>query len=188
VSYGYASFRQSRYLGISFNPVVLGYYIIQALMINLGFSVTAGIIWMIIFTARKELHYYIAKELFQTAAQEKESSKKAEYLVKGTKLYDKYLRRTINLEINNTEKIYSKVLADSNENRNKSIQKISESFGSSDKIAPINFLSELTYVKDDKDTFLIDESMGKRLKDMAIFFATIIPVAIAVIQLLLQRQ
>lgn len=42
--------------------------------------------------------------------------------------------------------------------------------------------------EDDKETFLVEESIGKRLKDMAIFFATIIPVAIAVIQLLLQRQ
>jgi hypothetical protein len=37
------------------------------------------------------------------------------------------------------------------------------------------------------ETFLVDESIGKRMRDMAIFFATIIPVAITVIQLLLQR-
>jgi hypothetical protein len=32
--------------------------------------------------------------------------------------------------------------------------------------------------ENDKDTFLIDESIRKKLKDMAIFFATIIPVVI----------
>ena len=39
-----------------------------------------------------------------------------------------------------------------------------------------------------RQTFLIEETIGKRMKDMAIFFATIIPVAIAIIQLLLQKQ
>jgi hypothetical protein len=54
---------------------------------------------------------------------------------------------------------------------------ISESFESNDKLEPIKCLSKILNVKD-TDTFLVDESIGKRIKDMAIFFATIIPVAI----------
>jgi hypothetical protein len=65
---------------------------------------------------------------------------------------------------------------------------ISESFESSDKLEPVKSLSKIAYDKDDKDTFLVEESISKRIKDMAIFFATIIPVAIAIIQLLLQRE
>ena len=81
----------------------------------------------------------------------------------------------------NTETM--KILTDSNVNRNTSIQEIFDSFGGSDKLAPINCLSKIAHIKDDKDTFLVEESIGKRIKDMAIFFATIIPVAVAVIQL-----
>ena len=38
------------------------------------------------------------------------------------------------------------------------------------------------------EEFLIDESFGQKLKDMAIFFGTIIPVAVTIIQLLLQKN
>ena len=103
-------------------------------------------------------------------------------------MYDKYLRRTLNLEINNVKKIYSKIISDPNLNKNESMSLITESFESNDKLEPIKCLSQITYVEDDKDTFLVDQSIGKRIKDMAIFFATIIPVAITVIQLFLQQQ
>jgi hypothetical protein len=97
-------------------PVALGYYIIQALMINLGFSVTAGIIWMVLFAARKDLGYQIAKSLFHSSMGEVDESKMAQYFINAIKMYDKYLRRTLNLEINNVKKIYSKILSDININ------------------------------------------------------------------------
>jgi hypothetical protein len=172
---------------IGVDEFVYGIILPEGLMINLGFSVTAGIIWLILVAARKELGYYLAKTLFQTATYEREESKKAQYFVKATKSYDKYLRRTLNLEIKDTKRIYSKILTASNEDKNKSFQKISESFGHSDKLAPINCLSELAPVKDE-DTFLVEESIIKKMKDMAIFFATIIPVAVGVIQLWLKIQ
>ncbi|MGB7558614.1 MAG: hypothetical protein WBM37_08875, partial [Nitrososphaeraceae archaeon] len=106
--------------------------------------------------------------------------------IKATKLYDKYLRRTLNLEINNAKKIYSKILADPNLNKDESMRQISESFESNDKLEPIKSLSKILNIKD-TDTFLVDESIGKKIKDMAIFFATIIPVTVTVIQFLLQK-
>jgi hypothetical protein len=160
--------------------------IFQGLMTNLGFSVTGGIIWMVLVSARKELGYFFAKTLFQTSTHVKDESKKAEYFIKATKLYDKYLRRTLNLEINDAKRIYSKILSDSNLNENESFQLISNSFDSNNKLEPIRTISKIMNVKE-TETFLVDESIGKRLKDMAIFFATIIPVAVAVIQLLLPK-
>ena len=146
--------------------------IFNGIMINLTFSVTAGIVWLVLVAVRKELAYYLAKSLFQTVTREQEESRKAEYLIKATKIYDKYLRRTLNLEINDVKKIYSKILSDPNLNKNESMRLISESFQSNDKLEPIKFLSKILNVKD-TDTFLVDESIGKKLKDMAIFFATI---------------
>lgn len=160
------------------------HYFFNGLMINLGISVTSGIIWMVLVAARKKLGYYISKSLFQTTTQEKEASKKAEYLIKATKIYDKYLRRTLNLEINDAKKVYSKILSDPNLNKDESMRLITESFESDDKLEPIKCLSKILNVKD-TDTFLVDESIVKRIKDMAIFFATIIPVVVTVIQLML---
>jgi hypothetical protein len=91
------------------------------------------------------------------------------------------------LKLTMAKRFYSKILSDSNLNKNESIQLISKSFDSRDRLEPIKCLSKIVNVKD-TDAFLVDESIGKKLKDMAIFFATIIPVAITVIQLLLQRQ
>jgi hypothetical protein len=164
----------------------LGHYFFNGLIMNLGISVTAGIIWMVLVAARKEIGYYLAKSLFQTITHELEEPKKAQYLIKATKTYDKYLRRTLNLEINNVKKIYSKILSDSNLNKNESFRLISGSFDGNDKLEPIKCFSKILDVKE-TDTFLVDESIGKRIKDMAIFFTTIIPVAVTIIQLLLQR-
>ena len=72
----------------------LPHYFFNGLIMTLGISVTTGIIWMILIALRKELGYYFAKSLFQTTTHEKEESKKAEYFIKATKLYDKYLRNT----------------------------------------------------------------------------------------------
>ena len=125
-------------------------------------------------------------QLFQTATDEKEGSKKAGYLINATKIYDKYLRRTLNLEMNDAKKIYSKILSDPNFNKNESMRLISESFDSNDKLEPIKCFSKILDIKE-TDTFLVDESIGKKIKDMAIFFATIIPVTVTVIQFLLQK-
>ena len=94
------------------------------------------------------------------------------------------MRRTLNLEINDAKKVYSKILSDPNLNKDESMRLITESFESDDKLEPIKCLSKILNVKD-TDTFLVDESIVKRIKDMAIFFATIIPVVVTVIQLML---
>jgi hypothetical protein len=161
-------------------------YFLPALSINLGLSVTAGIIFMVLVTARKEFGYYAAKSLLQIIMQEKVESKKAQYLIRATKLYDRFLRRALNLEINDAKKIYSKILSDYKIDKNKSIELIYQSFESNDKLNPLKCLSKILNVQE-TDNFLIDESLGRKIKDLAIFFATIIPVAVTIIQLLLSK-
>ena len=98
---------------IEFSAGFFGAYFFSGLMFNLGFSITAGIVWMVLVAARKELGYYFAKYFVSNSLREKEESKKAQYLIKATKIYDKYLRRTLNLEINNPRKFIRKFLSDS---------------------------------------------------------------------------
>ena len=122
------------------------------------------------------------------ASKEKDETKRAKYFIKGLKFYDRYLRRTINLQINNIKEIYSKVIIDSNIDPEKEINSLSLAFETdNDRLKPARCLSKIVNV-DDTKKFLIEESIGKRLKDLIIFFATIIPVAIAIIQLLLLLQ
>lgn len=59
-------------------------FVSNGLMLNLVISVTAGTIWMILVVARKELGYYFAKTLFQTATHKEEESKKVQYLIKSS--------------------------------------------------------------------------------------------------------
>jgi hypothetical protein len=106
----------------------------------------------------------------------------------GIKLYDKYLRRTLNVQINDIKKIYSKIMSDSNIDKNEAMRSIMGSFESGeDKLKPVKCFSRMLNIKKSEE-FLVDESFGERLKDMAIFFATIIPVAVTIIQLLLPKE
>ena len=58
----------------------------------MGFSVTACIIYMILLVVRKEIPFRLAKAFFDRASNEKDETKKADYLIRGIKFYDKYLR------------------------------------------------------------------------------------------------
>ena len=162
-------------------------FVLNGLMINLGLSVTAGIIYMILITVKKDLKFYFAKTVLEIASKEKEETKKANSLFKAIKIYDGYLRRALDLQISNTKEIYSKLLIDSSIDRNKAIESLSTAFErDNDKLKPVKCLSEIANVQETKK-FLVEQSIRDRIKDLAIFFATIIPVAITIIQLLLPK-
>jgi hypothetical protein len=170
-------------LSIDNNTLIL---LINGLIVNLGISVTAGIIYIILQAVRVDLRYYFAKACFEAIPTVELETRKANYLIKGIKFYDKYLRRTLNLQINDVKRIYSKILSDSNIDKNETMQLIVNNFNSDDKLKPLKFLSRISNIQE-SEKFLIDESLGQKIKDMAAFFATTIPIAIAIIQLFLQK-
>jgi hypothetical protein len=153
-----------------------------------GFALMGGLIWIVILSRKENFEFYFARVFIVIASKEKDETKRAKNFIKGLKFYDRYLRRTLNLQINDIKEIYSKVIIDSNIDQEKEINSLSLAFETdNDRLKPAKWLSEIVNV-DDPKKFLIEESIGKRLKDLIIFFATIIPVAIAIIQLFLLFQ
>ena len=153
-----------------------------------GFALMGGLIWIVILSRKEDFEFYFARVFIVIASKEKNKTKKAKYFIKCLKFYDRYLRRTLNLQINDIKEIYSKVIIDSNIDQEKEINSLSLAFETdNDRLKPAKWLSEIVNV-DDPKKFLTEESIGKRLKDLIIFFATIIPVAIAIIQLFLLFQ
>lgn len=77
---------------------------------------------------------------------------------------------------------------DSSINRDKAIESLSTAFeNDNDKLKPVKRLSKTANIQETKN-FLVEQSMLDRITDLGIFFATIIPVAIALIQLLLPKR
>jgi len=162
-------------------------FLFHGLIINLGFSVTSGIIYIILITIRKDLRFYLAKTFLEIASKEKEEIKKMKYLINSIKFYDRYLRGSLNLQINNIKEIFSNIIIDSSIDKSEAIQSLFSAFeNDNDKLKPAKCLSEITHIHESQE-FLIEELIGQRIKDLAIFFATIIPVAVGIIQLLLSK-
>lgn len=52
-------------------------FLLNGIMVNLGISVTAGIIYMILITVRIDLGFYFAKTVLERSIKEKDQIKKA---------------------------------------------------------------------------------------------------------------
>ena len=160
------------------------YYYLLLASPNLVYPVIGGVIWIVLHMSRKEFRFYFAKAFVGIASKEKEEAKKVKYVIEGIKFYNRYLRRNLNLQINDIKTIYSKLIIDPNVDKNKVIQSLSESFGNDkDKLKPAQSLLEIANVQK-TGNFLIEKSLGQKIKDLATYFATIIPLIVAVIQLL----
>lgn len=90
-------------------------YLPQVILTGIwGFALMGGLIWIVILSRKEDFEFYFARVFIVIASKEKDETKRAKYFIKGLKFYDRYLRRTINLQINNIKEIYSKVIIDSN--------------------------------------------------------------------------
>ena len=101
--------------------------------------------------------------------------------MKGVKFYDRYLRRIFNLQVNDINEVYNKFIFDSNIDNKQVFESLSLAFeNENDGLNPVKCLLEIAKVEDARK-FLVEESIVKRIKDLMIFFATIITVAIAIL-------
>jgi hypothetical protein len=129
-------------------------------------------------------NHTFAKAYIKVASDDKDETKKVSYSIKSVKIYDRYLRRILNLQINDINEIYNKIIFDSNNYKNEDIDSLSLTFeNDNDRLNPAKCLLGIAKLEDTKE-FLVEESILKRIKDLTIFFATIIPVAKAIITFL----
>lgn len=153
--------------------------------INLAYSVIGGIIWIAIFFARKDTRFYLAKEYFKTIYNVRNNLSKAKYIVIGIKSYDRYLRRNLNLQIKDVDKLCSKILiSDPPIDQNVVIESMSTAFEDIDKLKPAKNLSKVLDIKK-TDKFLVGLSLQTKIKDFFKLLGIVTAPIIAIIQLLM---
>ena len=118
----------------------------------------------------------------------KDNTGKACDLVTSIESYDKYLRRAINMQINNTNTLYSRIVSCSHEERNTILESLYKAFESDcDKFQPITCILKILNIED-KENFLVKESAVVKIGRIGSYVtATIIPIIISIIQVLLAK-
>jgi hypothetical protein len=158
-------------------------YLLVSIMAATFFIVGSALLKIILLIGRKEFRFYFAKILFRVISKEEDEAKKIRYLVKALNSYNKYIRRTLALEINDLKKIYSKILSDPTLDKSHSIEELSKAFEDRDKFKTIKCLSKL--LKDvDTEHFLAREPVGKKLEDWATILGTMVSTVAAIIGVL----
>jgi hypothetical protein len=174
------------------------------------FIVLAGLLKIIFALARKKFRLYFAMGCFEIVKNAKPGKKdevqKMSYVIKGLHSYNLYLRRYLNLEINNIKSLYSKMSRAPIDQNRKVIDRISEIFIYSclenDTLEPIRYLYKFskgvpmeekesipTEEKESIPTeeFLTSQPIFNKVKDLAAFAAVIIPLAISMIDFYLTK-
>ena len=143
-------------------------------------TVLAGLLKMVFAISRKRFRLYFAKGCLSIAKNSNDEAEKMEYLIKGLNSYNSFLKRHINLEINEIKKIYSKITILPAKEKIETVNKIIQSFESGDTLEPVRYLSSLKDVK--TELFLTEEPLEQKIKLQITYAAGIIPVILTVIQ------
>jgi hypothetical protein len=147
------------------------------------FVVGSALLKIILLIARKEFRFYLAKVLFRVILKKEDEAEKIKYLVNTLNSYNKYVRRILGLEINDLNKIYSKILSDPDLDKNYWIKQLSIAFEDSDKFKTIKCLSGLLN-NTDTEHFLAKEPVGKKIEDWAKILGTAVSTVAAIIGVL----
>jgi hypothetical protein len=127
------------------------------------FVVASALLRIILLNRSERFKFYLARLSFRAMSNVERNVEKMKYLIKGLSFYNKYIRRTMGLQINDLKTIYSKIIADGTVDKNRSMKELCQAFEDTDELRPINCLAALFNV-DDSEHFLVKESIGKKLE------------------------
>jgi len=162
----------------------LTFYIVKSLQVALQYSVTAGALWMLFHTIRKEFRYYLARAYITNMPDRADNVERLQRLSITLNSYNKYLLRSLKLQID-TSKVYPRLVIESNVKVNECTKSMSESFDDNDKLTPARQLSQIMNLPNEE--LFLKRSLGAIIIMWGNFaFATILPVAISIIQWLYQ--
>jgi hypothetical protein len=129
---------------------------------------------------RKDFQFYIAKMSVHVMGKtEKDEDKRMRFLGIVLNSYDNFIKKNLRLEFD-TAKVFSMILT--SKDKDKKMKEIVESFNGDDKFKPVTCLSEGS-VKN-SEPFLVKKRLWTTIKEVGTFLAVIIPVIIAVAQLI----
>ena len=127
------------------------------------FVVASALLRIILLNGSKHFKFYLARLSFRAISKVEGDVESMKYLIDGLTFYNKYIRRTLGLQINDLKMIYSKIIADATVDKDHSIKELILAFEDKDTLKPVRCLTGLFNVKD-PERFLIKESLGKKLE------------------------
>lgn len=144
------------------------------------FAFASALLRITLLNGSKHFKFYLARLSFRAMAKVEVEIERVKYLVLGLGFYNKYIRRTLGLQINDLKLIYSKIIADAAVDRRYFMKELGTAFEDNDRLKPIRCLTGLSDTKD-PEHFLVKESVGKKLEEWATILGTLASAITAVI-------
>jgi hypothetical protein len=143
-------------------------YVTESILISIlaaiFFAFASALLRNILLNSRKHFKFYLARLCLKAMSRVEDDLERMNYLIEGLGFYNRYIRRTLGLQINDPKIIYSKIIADGALDRNYIMKELCEAFKDCDKLKPIRCLAVLLDIPN-PEHFLVKESIGKRLED-----------------------
>jgi hypothetical protein len=152
------------------NPVLI--LLVVSTLGAILFVVGSALLRIILLNRSKDFKFYFARQSFRTVSRGEDDVERMKYLIVGLSSYNKYIRRSLGLQINDLKVIYSKIIADPAIDKNYSIKQLCEAFEDDDKLKSITCLTGLLNVKD-PEHFLVKQSLGKKIEDWGSILGTL---------------
>jgi hypothetical protein len=132
----------------------------------------SALLRIILLNRSKYFNFYLARLSFRAMSTVEDKAERVKYLIDGLSFYNKYIRRTFRVEINNRKITYSIISTDATVDRNRWVKELSQAFEDNDKLKPIRCLIGLFDFKD-PEHFLVKESVGKKLEEKIIILGSL---------------
>jgi hypothetical protein len=157
------------------------YELLSALWAGLFFTVSGGLLRMLLWVGGKESRYNFARGWAIVSKEKGDNHTKLEYLMISMNSYNKFLQRTLRVRIN--EQIHSKIARVAVDTPEK-IDEIDAFFDSDDKLSPAAQMSKLQDLNPVNDEFFVKAKIPAIdiIKDWGAVAAVVIPLVITIIK------
>lgn len=128
---------------------------------------------------RKDFRLYLAKHSLSLSMDTDNEIEKMRYVMFGLNSYDKYLKRTLKVQIKEIHTIFEKIISENSEKMNNIIKDLNTAF-ETDTFKPFRYLN--TFCKSNDRDFLTKITRKEKFLDWTPFVAVIASFAISFIQ------
>ena len=157
-----------------------GFYFLQATLI---ITVYITFFTLSFSYGQRDFRFQFAKACMNVIENKKDEVNKIYYLMLGLDSYNKFLKRNIKLQFDDTM-VCSKIISSSE--KNQSLNLITASFKDNDKLKPVSCLSNIIKLPD-KGQFLVKKPLKGKIKDAVTILTAIIPIVISILQLMFPK-
>ena len=159
---------------------VLPLHIIYYLRFYLFIIVVGAFLKILFALAKPEFRLYFAIGCFRIIQRRKDEVGKMRYLTRGLNSYNKYLKRSMNLQMSNLTNIYSKISTAPQEERKKIIESLSDSLEKGNNtLEPVRYLLAISKVPEEE--FLTEQPLKQKIKEG---YTLLIPVFTIIVTLI----